>query len=66
MQVISFTGSTGVGRHIGQVAAKQIKKVSLEVKFIMIFFLFCLGLLSDCFGFVDRWEAKTLQSFMTM
>ena len=38
MQVISFTGSTGVGRHIGQVAAKQIKKVSLEVKFIMIFF----------------------------
>jgi len=29
--VISFTGSTGVGRHIGQVAAKQIKKVSLEM-----------------------------------
>ena len=29
--MISFTGSTGVGRHIGQVAAKNIKKVSLEV-----------------------------------
>jgi len=31
VNVISFTGSTGVGRHIGQVAAKQIKKVSLEM-----------------------------------
>ncbi|KZS20768.1 Aldehyde dehydrogenase family 8 member A1 [Daphnia magna] len=31
VNVISFTGSTNVGRHIGQVAAKSIKKVSLEL-----------------------------------
>ena len=37
-QVISFTGSTAVGRHIGQVAAKSIKKVSLEVLLIMVNF----------------------------
>lgn len=29
--MISFTGSTNVGRHIGQIAAKNFKKVSLEV-----------------------------------
>nr|CAH0112079.1 unnamed protein product [Daphnia galeata] len=31
VNVISFTGSTNVGRHIGKVAANNIKKVSLEL-----------------------------------
>lgn len=31
VQMISFTGSVGVGRRVGELAARQLKKVSLEL-----------------------------------
>lgn len=30
-KVISFTGSTAVGRHVGEVASRNLKRVSLEL-----------------------------------